>query len=88
MSHRLVTMPRSTRWSLPRRSWRRDDARRTAVVLVTSASMAGVTADMQALLPKASLKPTYIAIQYIQGPEDTRLQDALRVLVLAHGWSS
>jgi VWFA-related protein len=60
----------------------RDDAHRTAVVLVTSASMAGVTADMQALLPKASLKPTYIAIQYIQGPEDTRLQDALRVLVL------
>ena len=28
------------------------------------------------------MKPTYIAIQYIQGPEDMRLQDALRALVL------
>jgi von Willebrand factor type A domain len=60
----------------------KDDTHRTAIVLVTSASMAGVAADVQALLPKASWKPTYIAIQYIQGPEDTRLQDALRVLVL------
>ncbi len=60
----------------------KDETRRPVVVLVTSASMAGVTADMQALLPKASWKPTYIAIQYIQGPEDMRLQDALRVLVL------
>jgi len=60
----------------------KDETRRPVVVLVTSASMAGVAADMQALLPKASWKPTYIAIQYIQGPEDMRLQDALRVLVL------
>jgi len=60
----------------------KDDTHRPVVVLVTSASMAGVAADMQALLPKVSLKPTYVAIQYIQGPEDSRLQDALRVLVL------
>ena len=60
----------------------KDGTHRTAVVLVTSASMAGVAVDMQALLPKASWKPTYIAIQYIQGPEDTRLQDALKVLIL------
>jgi hypothetical protein len=59
----------------------KDEAHRTALVLVTSAAMAGVAADVQALLPKASLKPTYVAIQYIQGPEDARLQDALRVLV-------
>ena len=59
----------------------KDETHRTVLVLVTSASMAGVTADVQALLPKASLKPTYVAIQYIQGPEDTRLQDALEVLV-------
>ena len=32
----------------------KDETRRPAVVLVTSASMAGVAADMQALLPKAS----------------------------------
>jgi len=59
----------------------KDETHRTALVLVTSAAMAGVAADVQTLLPKASLKPTYIAVQYIQGPEDTRLQDALRVLV-------
>jgi hypothetical protein len=59
----------------------KDEAHRTALVLVTSAAMAGVAADVQSLLPKASLKPTYVAIQYIQGPEDARLQDALRVLV-------
>jgi hypothetical protein len=59
----------------------KDETHRAAVVLVTSASMAGVAADVQALLPKASWKPTYIAIQYIQGPEDMRLQDALKVLV-------
>lgn len=58
----------------------KDETHRTAVVLVSTASMAGVAADMQALLPKASLKPTYIAIQFIQGPEDSRLQDALKAL--------
>ena len=58
----------------------KDETHRTAVVLVSTASMAGVAADMQALLPKASLKPTYVAIQFIQGPEDSRLQDALKLL--------
>jgi hypothetical protein len=58
----------------------KDETHRTAVVLVSTASMAGVAADVQALLPKVSLKPTYIAIQFIQGPEDSRLQDALKML--------
>jgi hypothetical protein len=59
----------------------KDETHRTAVVLVTSATMGDVTADVQALLPKASLKPTYMAIQYIQGGQDARLEDALKVLV-------
>jgi hypothetical protein len=59
----------------------RDETHRTALVLVSSASMGDVTADVQALLPQASLKPTYVAIQYIQGRQDARLDDALKVLV-------
>jgi hypothetical protein len=57
------------------------DEARPVLVLVTSASMGDVTADVQALLPKASLKPTYVAVQYIQGQQDARLEDALKVLV-------
>ena len=84
MSRRLVTTPRSTALVAASQELAKDDTHRPAAVLVTSASMAGVAADMQALLPKASLKPTYVAIQYIQGPEDTRLQDALQSAGLTH----
>ena len=59
----------------------KDETHRPVLVLVTSASMGDVTADVQALLPKASLKPTYVAVQYIQGQQDARLEDALTVLV-------
>lgn len=53
-----------------------------AVVLVTSASMEGVTVDLQSLLPKASFKPTYAAIGVVlnSGDQDARLQDALKLL--------
>jgi hypothetical protein len=59
----------------------KNETHRPVLVLVTSASMGDVTADVQALLPKASLKPTYVAVQYIQGQQDARLEDALKVLV-------
>jgi hypothetical protein len=56
------------------------DAHRSAVVLVTSATMGDISSDLQSLLPKASLKPTYIAVEFIQGDRDARLEDALKLL--------
>jgi hypothetical protein len=57
--------------------------RHPAVVVVTSASMSGVTVDLQALLPKASLKPTYVAVEVVldSANQDARLEDALKLLV-------
>ena len=57
---------------------------RSAIALVTSSSMGHVTVDVQALLPKASLKPTYMAVELVGGGGmgDARLQDAIKVLVL------
>lgn len=59
------------------------EGHRSAVVLVTSATMGDVRADIQALMPQASLKPTYIAVEFVQGQGqgDVRLEDAIRLLV-------
>lgn len=56
---------------------------RSAVILITSASMGAIATDVQALLPKASLKPTYIAVEFVKsgGQGDARLQDSIRLLV-------
>jgi hypothetical protein len=59
------------------------EGRRAAVVLVTSATMGDVSADIQALLPQASLRPTYIAVEFVQGAGqgDARLEDSIKLLV-------
>jgi len=59
------------------------EGRRAVVVLVTSATMGDVQADVQALLPQASLRPTYIAVEFVQGggQGDARLEDSIKVLV-------
>ena len=59
------------------------EGRRSAVVLVTSATMGDVRADVQALLPQASTRPTYIAVEFVQGggQGDARLEDAIKFLV-------
>lgn len=59
------------------------EGRRAAVVLVTSATIGDVQADVQALLPQASLRPTYIAVEFVQGggQGDARLEDSIKVLV-------
>lgn len=59
------------------------EGHRSAVVLVTSATMGDVRADVQALLSQASLKPTYIAVEFVQGggQGDARLEDSIKVLV-------
>ena len=58
------------------------DDQHGAVVIVTSASMEGVTVDLQSLLPKASLKPTFAAVEVAlnSGDQDARLQDALKLM--------
>ena len=58
---------------------------RCAVVLVSSATMGDISTDLQSLLPKASLKPTYIAVEVIQGDRDARLEDALSLLATRTG---
>lgn len=62
----------------------RAEGARSAIVLVTWSSMGEVTVDVQALLPKASLKPTYMAVELVGGGGigDSRLQDAIKALVL------
>lgn len=59
------------------------ETHRSAVFLLTSATMGDVRADVQALLPQASLKPTYIAVEFVQGggQGDARLEDAIKLLV-------
>jgi hypothetical protein len=61
----------------------RTEGTRSAVVLVTTATMGEVRADAQVLLPQASLKPTYIAVELVGsgGQGDPRLEDSIRVLV-------
>jgi hypothetical protein len=54
------------------------DDHRTAVVLVTSGTDA--SADVQSLLPQASLIPTYIAVEVTRGERDGRLEIALKLL--------
>src|SRR5207342_2247921 len=58
------------------------DDQHGAVVIVTSASMEGVTVDLQSLLPKASFKPTFAAVEVVlnSGDQDARLQDALKLV--------
>jgi hypothetical protein len=59
------------------------EGRRSAVVLVTSATMGDVQVDVQALLPQASIRPTYIAVEFVQGggQGDARLEDSIKLLV-------
>ena len=59
------------------------EGRRSAVVLVTSATMGDVRADVQALLSKASIRPMYVAVEFVQGggQGDARLEDAIKFLV-------
>lgn len=61
----------------------RAEGRRSAVVMVTSASMGDVQVDVQALLPQASIRPTYIAVEFVQGggQGDARLEDSVKLLV-------
>jgi hypothetical protein len=61
------------------------EGHRSAVVLVSSATMGDISTDLQSLLPKASLKPTYIAVEVIQGDRDARLEDALSLLATRTG---
>ena len=58
------------------------DDQRGAVVIVTSASMEGVTVDLQSLLPTASFKPTFAAVEVVlnSGDQDARLHDALKLM--------
>src|SRR5262249_5647498 len=58
------------------------DDQHAAVVVITSASMEGVTVDLQSLLPKASFKPTFAAVEVVldSSNQDARLQDALKLL--------
>jgi hypothetical protein len=58
-----------------------DDSRRSAVVLVTSSTMGNISADAAALIPKASLKPTYLVAELIVGEQDARLEDTIKLLV-------
>ena len=61
----------------------RTEGHRSAVVLVTCATMGDVRADVQALLPQASLRPVYVAVEFVQGAGqgDVRLEDAIKFLV-------
>jgi hypothetical protein len=61
----------------------RTEGHRSAVVLVTCATMGDVRADVQALLPQASLRPVYVAVEFVQGAGqgDGRLEDAIKFLV-------
>jgi hypothetical protein len=59
------------------------EGHRTAVVLVTTATMGDVRADIQALMPQASLKPTSSPSSSCRDRAhgDVRLEDAIRLLV-------
>lgn len=61
----------------------RAEGHRSAIVVVTCATMGDVRADVQALLPQAALRPTYIAVEFVQGAGqgDARLEDAIKFLV-------
>lgn len=63
---------------------RREDGR-VAIVAVTSASMGEVTIDLRAELAKASLKPTYLIVEVINGQQDARLEDACKALSVKTG---
>jgi hypothetical protein len=57
------------------------DGHRTAVVIVTSASMGSITTDVAAQLGRASFRPTFTAVELIAGQQDARVEDALKLLV-------
>src|SRR4051812_20529224 len=61
------------------------EGRRTAVVAVTTASMGEVTIDVGAELAKASLRSTYMVVEVINGNQDARLEDAVKMLSLRTG---
>jgi hypothetical protein len=54
---------------------------RSAVVVITSASMGSITTDVGAQLARASLKPMFAAVEVITGQQDARLEDAVKALV-------
>lgn len=56
------------------------EGRRTAVVVVTSATMGDISADVQALVPKISFRPSFLVAELITGQQDPRLQDTLKLV--------
>jgi hypothetical protein len=58
-----------------------DRHHRTAVVIVTSATMGSITTDVGAQLGRASFRPTFVAVELIAGQQDARVEDALKLLV-------
>jgi hypothetical protein len=62
-----------------------DNARRTAVVAVTSASMGAVSIDVHAELPKASLRPSYAIVEVILMDQDAALEDSIKALTARSG---
>jgi hypothetical protein len=62
-----------------------DNARRSAVVAVTSASMGAVTIDVHGELPKASLRPTYAIVEVILMDQDAALEDSIKALTARSG---
>jgi VWFA-related protein len=57
------------------------EGHRTAVVIVTSATMGSITTDVAAQLGRASFRPTFVAVELLGGQQDARVEDALKLLV-------
>jgi hypothetical protein len=62
-----------------------DNTRRSAVVAVTSASMGAVSIDVNAELPKASLRPTYAVVEVIVMEQDSALENSIKLLTSRTG---
>jgi hypothetical protein len=61
------------------------EGKRTAVVAVVSASMGEISIDVGSEMQKASLRPLYAVVEVIVGPQDARLQDAVKSLTSRTG---
>lgn len=54
--------------------------RRSAVIAITTATMGDMQVDIQAELPRASIRPMYLATEVILTQQDSRVQRALEYL--------
>jgi len=54
--------------------------RRSAVIVITTATMGQVQVDVQAELPRASIRPMYLAAEVILTQQDGRVETALEYL--------